>query len=200
MYLNFVGAPLFDIAEANQKLLRLERLSRLQVQNASTSARMVNMEALDRDGLVTKDLRTLPFALPIRSKVDAYKAHLIMADDRRQMERVVEFLVKLCKAEYQFDNEVNCNALVANALIGRYDAAYFFVCHFTRNSLTITSTNELVLNKTHKLPLESVWTIREVHQRVLRTCVRNGWFPAQTQATTQATTANDANGKRYCII
>lgn len=174
---DFTGAPKIVVGWARQLFFKLERTT-----GAAAAAEKAISATVERDKVVEKESK-LPVTLPIRTKHEALEAHRTLSL-KPNFKQVVTWLVELCQTEHQRDNTVNCNAIIANALIGRFDGAYLFVCEFSGagRKIKIHDLDQFVSNQTHKLPLTKVPKIREAHAVALRACCELGIFTPNKKA------------------
>lgn len=174
---DFTGAPKIVLGWARQQLFKLEKTT-----GAAAAAEKAISATVARVKVVEKSSK-LPVQLPVRTKQEALEAHRILSQ-KQNFKQVVTWLVELCQTEYERDKTVNCNATIANALIGRFDGAYLFVCEFSGagRKIKIDDIDQFVCNQTHKLPLTKVPKIREAHETALRACCELGIFTTQKKA------------------
>ena len=180
MFFNLTGAPKIVLG-----LARCWQASIPTAPPGAVSAVKNVMKAQDARLKHLEKRHKLPINLPIRTKRDALDAHNALMDQSAMM-KVVQWLVQLCQEEYKLDTSINCNKFISNALIGRFDGSFLFISEFIPvpgGDLAITDLKKFVLeNVTHKLPLNNVHMIREVHERALSACEQLGIFtPAPPQ-------------------
>lgn len=172
----FTGAPPLFCALTSQLITLNRSGNRGQPGSSGTSGKEISP-----DQLVQGYLSKLEIEIPLRTKEAALRADKTLTGSQTQRPLLVKFLVELCLHELRQNPSRNCVTLVANALINRYDGILMFLHSFTGKHPKIDDMDLFVTNRTHKLPLNLISSIKEVHENVMQRITSESSNPRYTR-------------------